>query len=159
MSPGELACRTAPLPRGGSATITIDAVADGPGLFAPQASAGAGGDRATFRASTRADAGGFAWNMVERTHSVARGRLRFAPPNPSAPDIAPAELEVRFTCLGAPALPPGTAFAGRSRRRAAVRRLRARRVPVTPSFPARRLAAGAADHDRSHGRAAVLPDQ
>ena len=109
VSPRELACRTAPLAPGRSVTITIDAVADGPGLFAPQADAGDGGDRATFRASTRAYEGGFAWNMVERTHSVAAGPdLRFATANPSSPDIAPADLQVRFTCLGAPALPPGT---------------------------------------------------
>ena len=107
--PRELACRTAPLGAGASATITVNAVADGPGLFAPQASTGDGGDRAVFRVNTRAYAGGFAWNMVERTPSVTAGpRLRFATTNPSAPDIAPADLQVRFTCLGAPALPPGT---------------------------------------------------
>jgi lysophospholipase L1-like esterase len=111
VSPRELACRTAPLAPGRSVTITVDAVADGPGLFAPHAAAGDGGDRATFRASTRAYEGGFAWNMVERTHSVAAGPgLRFATASPSSPDIAPAELQVRFTCLGAPALPPGTTF-------------------------------------------------
>ena len=109
VSPRELACRTAPLAPGRSATITIDAVADGPGLFAPQADAGDGGDRATFRARTRAYESGFAWNVVERTNSVAAGPgLRFATADPSSPEIAPAELEVRFTCLGAPALPPGT---------------------------------------------------
>ncbi len=111
VSPRELACRTAPLGPGASATVTVDAVADGPGLFAPQASAGDGGDRATFRVNTRAYGGGFAWNMVERTQSVAAGpRVRFATTNPSAPDVAPADLQVRFTCLGAPALPPGTSF-------------------------------------------------
>jgi hypothetical protein len=112
VSPRQLACRTAPLAPGRSATITIDAVADGPGLFAPQGTADDGGgtaDRATFRATTRAYEGGFAWNMVERTHSVAAGpNLRFATANPSSPDIAPADLQVRFTCRGAPALPQGT---------------------------------------------------
>jgi lysophospholipase L1-like esterase len=109
VSARELACRTAPLAAGRSAAISIDAVADGPGLFAPQGAVDDSGDRATFRVSTRAYEGGFAWNMVERTHSVAAGPdLRFTTTNPSSPDIAPADLQVRFTCLGAPALPPGT---------------------------------------------------
>jgi lysophospholipase L1-like esterase len=112
--PRRLACRTAPLAPGRSATINVTAVASGPGLFVPQGIARDGDGPeglATFRVSTRAHEGGFAWNMVERTHSLeSRPNLRFVTTNPSSPDIAPADLQVRFTCRGGPALPEGSGF-------------------------------------------------
>jgi hypothetical protein len=112
--PRQLTCRTAPLGPGRSAAITVTGVASGAGLFVPQGIAQDGDGReglATFRVSTRAHEGGFAWNMVERSHSLeSRPNLRFVTTNPSSPDIAPADLQVRFTCRGAPALREGSGF-------------------------------------------------